>query len=100
MLPSHGEALPFVFVMIALVVIMMSIIFVKKKKIGIKDIVYMFIPELLVMFCIPMVLYLGAPTMSIANATSFASRYQSLCIFGVLGIFFYSMKDRIKGEII
>ena len=85
LLPSHGEALPFIFVVIAMIIIVMVYLWIK-NKVSVKDI-KPFLPEVSIMCSIPMALYLGAPYMSLFNATVFAYRYQCLWIFGGLGIY-------------
>lgn len=87
LIPSRGEALPFIFIIcIIMFFIVMVLIFKNKNQISLTYL-KRFIPEIMLMFGIPLFLYLAAPFMSTSNATAFAYRYQALWIFGVAGMF-------------
>ena len=89
LLPSKGEALPFVFAVFAIILCIAVIILVKNRNyFTFLGYYKRFITEIVIMFGLPLFLYLAAPYMSTSNATAFAYRYQALWIFGILGLYF------------
>ena len=96
LLPTHGEAVPAVVGLIAIVIVLMGVAFIKRhadfRKIKI------FIPEIIVMFGLPLGLYMSATCMSINQCTIFANRYQILWLFGVPAIYFLLIERTPMGE--
>ena len=96
LIPSHGEGIIPVAVIVLITAAVMLIRLIKKRP----DIrmLKIFVPEFLVMFGLPLCLYIFTTYMSLFNATCFAYRYQSLWLFGVLALYFMLIGMNKKGE--
>ena len=95
LIPSHGEGIAAIAAIMLLAVTFMLILLIKKRP----DLRMLktFVPELLVMFGLPLCLYIFTTYMSLFNATCFAYRYQSLWLFGVLALYFMLIGMNKKG---
>lgn len=88
LIPSRGEALPFISVCAGIVLIVAVVFWIRSPhKLGLKEI-FSYLPEAIIGFGLPFGLFMGAPYLCISNATTSIHRCMVLSVFFILAIFF------------